>query len=159
MPDLCGDDFSFVKGFNLDVSKGEFVTLIGHSTGANKIAVYDHYKPRNQVKRYVLVAGNYMSGISVVDFTDPANAEEIAYADPAPLLEAFTAAARRVAKSAAPDLAACLKLAAKLFPSCGIARSQFRSAASAHAGGLVFDLTPTEFKQHHQFINQGAVLK
>jgi hypothetical protein len=35
--------------------------------------------------RYVLVAGNYQSGISVVDFTDPANAQEIAYADPAPL--------------------------------------------------------------------------
>jgi hypothetical protein len=36
-------------------------------------------------KRYVLVSGNYQSGISVVDFTDPANAREIAYADPAPL--------------------------------------------------------------------------
>jgi hypothetical protein len=38
-------------------------------------------------KRYVLVSGNYQSGISVVDFTDPANAEEIAYADPAPLVD------------------------------------------------------------------------
>jgi hypothetical protein len=36
-------------------------------------------------KRYVLVGGNYQAGISVVDFTDPANAEEVAYADPAPL--------------------------------------------------------------------------
>ena len=36
-------------------------------------------------KRYVLVAGNYQSGVSVVDFTDPANAKEIAFADPAPL--------------------------------------------------------------------------
>jgi hypothetical protein len=36
-------------------------------------------------KRYVLVSGNYQSGVSVVDFTDPANAQEIAYADPAPL--------------------------------------------------------------------------
>jgi hypothetical protein len=35
--------------------------------------------------RYLLVSGNYQSGISVVDFTDPANASEIAYADPAPL--------------------------------------------------------------------------
>ncbi len=35
--------------------------------------------------RHVLVAGNYQSGISVVDFTDPANASEIAFADPAPL--------------------------------------------------------------------------
>jgi hypothetical protein len=36
--------------------------------------------------RYVLVAGNYQAGISVVDFTDPTNAEEIAYADPPPLV-------------------------------------------------------------------------
>jgi hypothetical protein len=35
--------------------------------------------------RYVVVSGNYQSGISVVDFTDPANASEFAYADPAPL--------------------------------------------------------------------------
>ncbi len=36
-------------------------------------------------KRYVLVSGNYQSGISVVDFTNPAAAKEIAFADPAPL--------------------------------------------------------------------------
>jgi hypothetical protein len=36
--------------------------------------------------RYVVVSGNYQSGVSVVDFTDPANAKEIAYADPAPLV-------------------------------------------------------------------------
>jgi hypothetical protein len=34
---------------------------------------------------HVLVSGNYQSGISVVDFSDPANAQEIAFADPAPL--------------------------------------------------------------------------
>ncbi len=33
------------------------IHLAGHSTGANKIAVYDHYKPRNGVRRYVLLAG------------------------------------------------------------------------------------------------------
>ena len=27
------------------------ITLAGHSTGANKIAVYDHYKPRNRARR------------------------------------------------------------------------------------------------------------
>jgi hypothetical protein len=36
-------------------------------------------------KRYVLVSGNYQSGISVMDFTDPSNVYEFAYADPAPL--------------------------------------------------------------------------
>jgi hypothetical protein len=37
-------------------------------------------------KGYVLVSGNYQSGISVVDFTDPAAAHEVAFADPAPLV-------------------------------------------------------------------------
>jgi hypothetical protein len=36
---------------------------------------------------YVMVSGNYQSGISVIDFSDPANAKEIAYADPAPLVD------------------------------------------------------------------------
>jgi hypothetical protein len=36
-------------------------------------------------KRYVLVSGNYQSGVSVIDFTNPASAFELAYADPAPL--------------------------------------------------------------------------
>jgi hypothetical protein len=37
-------------------------------------------------RAHVLVSGNYQSGISVVDFSDPAEAEEIAFADPAPLV-------------------------------------------------------------------------
>lgn len=36
-------------------------------------------------KGYFLVSGNYQSGISVVDFTNPAAPREIAFADPAPL--------------------------------------------------------------------------
>jgi pimeloyl-ACP methyl ester carboxylesterase len=39
------------------------LTLIGHSTGANKIAVYDHYKPRNPIKRYILLGGGDDTGI------------------------------------------------------------------------------------------------
>ena len=38
-------------------------------------------------KRYVMVSGNYQSGISVIDFTNPTNAQEIAFADPAPLVD------------------------------------------------------------------------
>ena len=34
----------------------------------------------------MLVSGNYQSGISVVDFTDPANATEVGFADPDPLV-------------------------------------------------------------------------
>jgi pimeloyl-ACP methyl ester carboxylesterase len=39
------------------------LTLAGHSTGANKIAAYDHYKPRNRTKRYVLIAGGDDTGL------------------------------------------------------------------------------------------------
>ncbi len=39
------------------------LTLAGHSTGANKIAAYDHYKSRNRVKRYVLIAGGDDTGL------------------------------------------------------------------------------------------------
>jgi hypothetical protein len=35
----------------------------------------------------VLASGNYQSGISVVDFSDTGNPEEIAFADPAPLVD------------------------------------------------------------------------
>ena len=38
-------------------------------------------------KARVVVHGSYRSGTGVVDFTDPANATEIASADPAPLSE------------------------------------------------------------------------
>ncbi len=37
--------------------------LAGHSTGANKIAVYDHHKPRNPVRRYVLLGGGDDTGM------------------------------------------------------------------------------------------------
>jgi pimeloyl-ACP methyl ester carboxylesterase len=40
------------------------LTLVGHSTGANKIAVYDHYKKRNLVRRYVLLAGGDDTGLA-----------------------------------------------------------------------------------------------
>jgi hypothetical protein len=46
-------------------------------------------KNKNGKPRYVLVAGNYMSGISVVDFTNPAAAQEIAYADPPAFPDGF----------------------------------------------------------------------
>lgn len=39
------------------------ITLAGHSTGANKVALYDHLKPRNRVKRYVLLAGGDDTGL------------------------------------------------------------------------------------------------
>lgn len=38
------------------------LTLVGHSTGANKVAVYDSVRPRNRVQRYVLLAGGDDTG-------------------------------------------------------------------------------------------------
>ena len=38
--------------------------LLGHSTGANKVAVYAHYKPRNPYARYVLLAGGDDVGLT-----------------------------------------------------------------------------------------------
>jgi len=37
--------------------------LAGTSTGANKICVYDHYKPKNPFKKYVLICGGDDTGI------------------------------------------------------------------------------------------------
>ena len=45
-------------------------------------------KNKNGKPRYVLVSGNYSAGISVVDFSNPANAREVAYADEPPLPDA-----------------------------------------------------------------------
>jgi pimeloyl-ACP methyl ester carboxylesterase len=39
------------------------LSLAGHSTGANKVAVYDRLKPRNRFKRYVLLAGGDDTGL------------------------------------------------------------------------------------------------
>ena len=36
--------------------------LVGSSTGANKICVYDHYKPNNLFKKYVLICGGDDAG-------------------------------------------------------------------------------------------------
>jgi PA domain len=73
--------------FFLDAETGEEAGMILHPRPqtANENCTWHNLNVVPTDKRYVLVSGNYQSGISVVDFTDPANAHEIAYADPAPL--------------------------------------------------------------------------
>jgi hypothetical protein len=75
-------------------------TLFFYDHQGNELGTFVHPRPQTNTenctwhnynvvptgKRDILVAGNYQSGISVLDFTDPANVEEIAYADPAPLV-------------------------------------------------------------------------
>jgi hypothetical protein len=65
-------------------SEGTFVHPRPQTNTEN--CTWHNYNVVPTAKRYVLVAGNYQSGISVVDFSDPANAVEIAYADPDPLI-------------------------------------------------------------------------
>ena len=37
--------------------------LMGHSSGANKICVYNHYRPENEISRYILLGGGDDTGI------------------------------------------------------------------------------------------------
>jgi pimeloyl-ACP methyl ester carboxylesterase len=39
------------------------IYLVGHSTGANKVAVYNALKPRNRVRAYVMLAGGDDTGL------------------------------------------------------------------------------------------------
>jgi hypothetical protein len=55
--------------------------------GDTENCTWHNYNVVPSDQRYLLVSGNYQGGVSVVDFTDPANPAEIAFADPAPLSE------------------------------------------------------------------------
>ena len=37
--------------------------LIGHSSGANKVCVYDHYQPQNSIKKHILLGGGDDTGM------------------------------------------------------------------------------------------------
>ena len=60
-------------------------TLTRAQTAAENCTIHN-FNVVPTAKGRVLVHGSYQSGIGVLDFTDPANAVEIAYADPAPLV-------------------------------------------------------------------------
>jgi hypothetical protein len=76
-------------------------TLYFYDHEGNQLGTFVHPRPQTDVenctwhnynvvptnKGRILVSGNYQSGISVLDFTNPANVREIAYADPAPLID------------------------------------------------------------------------
>ncbi|OGM78380.1 hypothetical protein A2188_00840 [Candidatus Woesebacteria bacterium RIFOXYA1_FULL_43_9] len=58
----CVPDIDGAIEFLQELGYEEFY-LAGASTGANKICVYDHYKPKNIFKKYVLVCGGDDTGI------------------------------------------------------------------------------------------------
>ena len=55
--------------------------------GSNENCTIHNFNVVPSASKRILVQGNYQAGISVVDFTNPAQAREIAFADPAPLAE------------------------------------------------------------------------
>jgi len=75
-------------------------TIFFYDHEGNQLGTFIHPRPQTNTenctwhnynvvptdKGRILVSGNYQSGISVLDFTDPANVREIAFADPAPLI-------------------------------------------------------------------------
>ncbi len=88
------DDMKSYFFFSVETGEllGKFV--LPRDQGVDEACTIHNYnvvplKNKNGKPRYVLVAGNYMSGISVVDFTNPAAAKEIAYADPPAFADGF----------------------------------------------------------------------
>jgi len=73
--------------FFLDADTGATVGTFLHPRPqtATENCTWHNYNVVPTDKRYVLVSGNYQSGVSVIDFTNPASPNEVAYADPAPL--------------------------------------------------------------------------
>lgn len=58
----CVKDIDAAVSFLRQKGYREFY-LIGHSTGANKICVYNKYKKRNSIAKYVLLAGGDDTGL------------------------------------------------------------------------------------------------
>lgn len=57
----CVEDIDAAVSFLEQKGYSEFI-LIGNSTGANKICVYNYYKPQNKINRYILIAGGDDTG-------------------------------------------------------------------------------------------------
>ncbi len=77
--------------FFLDAESGDTLAEFIHPRPQSDVenCTWHNYNvvPLRDSDDKVLVAGNYQSGISVVDFSHPEDPEEIAYADPAPLVD------------------------------------------------------------------------
>ncbi len=71
----------------LDGDDGDVVGTLVHPRPQTALenCTWHNYNVVPTAKRDILVSGNYQSGVSVVDFTNPASPQEFAYADPAPL--------------------------------------------------------------------------
>lgn len=75
--------------FFVDVEMGDVVGTIQTPRPQTNLenCTWHNYNVIPTEQGYFLVSGNYQAGVSVIDFTDPTKAKEIAYADPAPLVD------------------------------------------------------------------------
>jgi LVIVD repeat len=83
----AGDSILNKSLFFVDPLTGNTLGTMVHvrPQGSQENCTWHNFNVVPTYKRNIVVTGNYQSGISVVDFTDPANPQEIAFADPAPL--------------------------------------------------------------------------
>jgi hypothetical protein len=74
--------------FFFDADTGTLLGTILHPRPQTALenCTWHNYNVVPSDKRYVLVAAGYQSGVSVVNFTNPAAAFEVGYADPDPLI-------------------------------------------------------------------------
>jgi hypothetical protein len=61
-------------------------TLPRTQTATENCTIHNYNVVPLRSGRYVVVSGNYQSGTSVVDFTDPANPVELGFSDPPPIV-------------------------------------------------------------------------
>ncbi|MCI0636003.1 MAG: hypothetical protein L0206_19120 [Actinobacteria bacterium] len=75
--------------FFFDAENGDLLGQAVHARPQTALenCTWHNYNVVATDKRYLLVSGNYQSGISVLDFTNPAAATEVAFADPATLVD------------------------------------------------------------------------
>jgi hypothetical protein len=88
---------------NLSTSPNDNLLFFYEALTGNRVGTMTHTRPQSSIenctwhnfnvvptyKGYYAVSGNYQKGISVIDFTNPAAATEIAYADPRPFGTSF----------------------------------------------------------------------
>ena len=75
------------SAFFYDADTGEKLgqwTLPRAQTAAENCTIHNYNIVPTRNGRYIMVGGHYQAGTWVVDFTDPANAEAIAWSDPPP---------------------------------------------------------------------------
>jgi hypothetical protein len=88
---FCQEDTpdSFKSAFFYESRTGDFLgmwTLPRPQTAEENCTIHNYNVVPTRTGRDIMVGGHYQAGTWVVDFTDPANAETLAWSDPPPLV-------------------------------------------------------------------------